>query len=100
MVLYQHDKALCRRRSQLSAYEPSGIVFADETYTLDVKMADVFDVSVAITLHCRDWNGASRVLGKVNCGSLAYASGDGSLCWLTMVNEPQSDVQQWLSLSG
>ena len=101
MVLHQDNKALCRRRSQLSSYMTSGDVrFDNESYTLDIKIKDIFDVSISITLHCRDCDGANRVLGKVNCGSLAYATGDGSQCWLNMVNEPNKNIHQWLSVFG
>ena len=100
IALHKENSAICRRRSKLSGYLPNNVSYLQETYTLDLNKNDVYDVSVSIAVHCRGWDNASKALGMTNCGSLAYATGEGEDCWNEMLSEPNTNISRWMYLTS
>ncbi len=101
MLLIRNDEVLKRRRSTLQKCldESDPIYHFHEEYIFPLDSTEMFDdLTITFTVICRNVQGHSTVLGKVNLGSVTYAEGKELLHWQQMMEFPNECLSEWHSI--
>ncbi len=98
VLLIRNDEVLKRRRSTLQrcSDETDPIFHFHEEYIFTLDSTEMLDdITITFTVICRNVQGHSTVLGKVNVGSVTYAERKGLYHWQKMIEVPNECLSEW-----